>query len=80
LELNSNAGLENGLIMRKLSLLFLALALPICACAENIPQPEGWVNDFAGVISQDYKGKLDAIISELEEKTSANLWAIFVRH
>src|SRR3990167_8925883 len=46
--------------------------------AENIPQPTGWVNDFAGVISGEYKDKLTALIQELEEKTSAEIAVVTV--
>ncbi len=64
--------------MRKLWLLFAALVLPFFVYAQNIPQPVGWVNDFAGVISEGYKDKLNALIGELEEKTSAEIAVVTV--
>lgn len=46
--------------------------------AENIPQPTGWVNDFANVISSEYRDKLTSLISELEEKTSSEIAVVTV--
>ncbi len=61
--------------MRKICflLLFLFLLTFFLANAEELLQPRGWINDFAGVISQEYKDKLTALISELEEGTSAEI-------
>ena len=56
--------------MRKICLLFVALILPFFVYAQNLPKAAGWINDFAGVISPEYKDKLNSLISELEEKTS----------
>ena len=41
--------------------------------AEDLPMPQGRVNDFAGVISQEYKEKISALIGELEVKTSTEI-------
>ena len=64
--------------MRKIFLLLAALFFPFFAYALNIPQPVGWVNDFAGVISQEYKDKLNSLIGELEEKTQAEIAVVTV--
>ncbi|PIP19144.1 MAG: hypothetical protein COX41_04400, partial [Candidatus Omnitrophica bacterium CG23_combo_of_CG06-09_8_20_14_all_41_10] len=64
--------------MRKLWLLFFLLAWPFSVYAENIPQPEGWVNDFAGVINPEYKEKINALILELEAKTSSEIVVVTV--
>ncbi len=64
--------------MRKLCLVILFLALPLLVLAQNIPQPSGSVNDFAAVISQEYKDKLNALIQELNEKTSAEIAVVTV--
>jgi len=64
--------------MRKLCLAILFLILPFWVLAENLPQPSGRVNDFAGVISQEYKDKITALIQELDEKTSAEITVITV--
>ncbi len=47
-------------------------------CAQDVPRPYGWVNDFAGVISDDYRAKISDIIQELEEKTSAEIAIVTV--
>lgn len=50
------------------------LFLPLVALqAQDLPLSQGWVSDFAGVISQDQKEKISALISELEVKTSAEI-------
>jgi len=46
--------------------------------AENIPAPQGWVNDFAGVISPEYKEKLSSLIDELEQKTTAEIAVVTI--
>lgn len=51
---------------------------PIIAFSQEIPQPVGWVNDFANVISQEYRGKLQTLIQELEEKTSSEIAVVTI--
>jgi len=48
--------------------LLLFLLAGNTASALEIPKPEGWVNDFAGVITPEYKEKLNSLITELEQK------------
>jgi uncharacterized protein len=64
--------------MRKLCLVILFLTLPLSVFAQNLPQPEGRVNDFAGVISQEYTDKLDALIQEVDDKTSAEIAVVTI--
>ena len=59
-----------------LLLLLCVLAKPLCA--DNVPRPVGWVNDFANVISAEYQNKLTALIQELEEKTSAEIAVVTI--
>jgi len=40
---------------------------------EKIPLPVGWVNDFAGVIGEGYKEKIETVIEETEGATSAEI-------
>ncbi len=56
------------------SLFFLTQGL----LAESVPQPTGWVNDFANVISGEYRDKLTALIQELEEKTSTEIGVVTI--
>jgi len=64
--------------MRKICLLLILLALPFFSYASDIPQPVGWVNDFAGVISQQDKEKLNSLIEELERKTTTEIAVVTV--
>ncbi|MBI4707161.1 MAG: TPM domain-containing protein [Candidatus Omnitrophica bacterium] len=67
--------------MRKILLFFLFVLLFLISSnifAFEFPQPQGWVNDFANVINQEYKDKLNALISELEQKTSAEIAVVTV--
>lgn len=59
------------------SLLSLIL-LPAFLFAENVLQPQGWVNDFANVISTEYRDKMTGLIQKLEERTSAELAVVTV--
>ncbi|MDD5496419.1 MAG: TPM domain-containing protein [Candidatus Omnitrophica bacterium] len=53
------------------------LAVPLFA-KDQIPEPKGWVNDYAGVISDHYRQKMDSLISDLERKTSAEIAVLTV--
>jgi uncharacterized protein len=64
--------------MRKFCLILILLVLPLFANAQDLPQPVGWVNDFAGVISPEYKEKLNNLISELEEKTTTEIAVVTI--
>ena len=64
--------------MRKICFLLIFLILPFLVYAQNIPQATGWVNDFAGVISNEYKEKLNSLIEELEQKTAAEIAVVTV--
>ncbi|MFH1339079.1 MAG: TPM domain-containing protein [Candidatus Omnitrophota bacterium] len=46
--------------------------------AENVPKFYGWVNDFANVVSREYRDKLTALIQELEEKASVEIAVVTV--
>ena len=64
--------------MRRICFLLTFLILPFLVYAQNIPQAKGWVNDFAGVISKEYKEKLNSLIEELEQKTTAEIAVVTV--
>ena len=57
---------------------FFLLFISSAVFGEALPEPEGWVNDFAGVISEEYRAKLKTLIDELEEKTSAEIAVVTV--
>ena len=54
------------------------MTLSFFAYAQNLPQPTGWVNDFAGVISPEYKEKLSSLIEELQQKTTTEIAVVTV--
>ena len=65
--------------MRSIKLLFLTVFVFFSFSVfakEEIPSPEGRVNDFAGVISPEYKEKISSLIDELEQKTSAEICVV----
>ena len=64
--------------MRKICFLFVFLTFQFIAYASDIPQPVGWVNDFAGVLSQQDKEKLSSLIEELEQKTTTEIAVVTV--
>lgn len=60
------------------ALLAVFIILPAWA-AEDLPQPVGWVNDFAAVISPEYTDKLNSLIAQVEEKTSSEIAVVTVK-
>jgi len=64
--------------MRRLYLIFILFLFSISGHAQNIPQPTNWVNDFANVIDKSYKEKLNALIGELEQKTTAEIAVVTI--
>lgn len=60
------------------AIFFISVFLPCLVYAENLPRPVDWVNDFAGVISQEYKQKLNSLITTIEEKTSAEIAVVTI--
>jgi len=59
--------------MRKIFFALGFLILPLLGHAQNIPQPTGWVNDFANVIDRGTADKIASVIEEVEQKTSAEI-------
>ena len=55
----------------------LALAagiiLPVLACAQDFARPYNWVNDFAGVINSEDNERLSRLITDVEQKTGAEI-------
>jgi len=65
---------------KKWLILFCSIILSCLSlnAAEDLPQPSGWVNDFAGVISPEYTEKLNSLISEVEEKTGSEIAVVTI--
>ena len=65
--------------MRKIWFLSIFVFFAAFAYAQNVPQPQGYVNDFAGVISAEFQQKLNSLVQELAEKTSAEIAVVTVQ-
>jgi len=65
--------------MRKIFLLFFSLLFCTLIYAQHVPEPTGWVNDYALVISNEYQEKLTSLIKEVEAKTSAEIFVVTLR-
>ena len=63
-------------------LILAALAFAVnCACQDiGSVKPQGYVSDFAGVISDDDKTKISAIMQELDSKTTAEIAVVTVKN
>ena len=62
--------------MARRAAIFVILLLAVtcgAALAADVSKPAGWVNDRAGIISQECRQKLTALLEELEAKTSAEV-------
>ena len=64
---------------------FIVLLLPLCFFTSNsagtqieFPQPKGWVNDYANVISAKNEKLLTSICVELDHKTNARIVVVLV--
>ena len=69
--------------MKPLRILLAVLCLivaPLIGRAEEVvlPQPQGFVSDFAGVIDQPTRNKLANLIRELQQKTGAEIAVVTV--
>jgi uncharacterized protein len=66
--------------LRTLLAVLCLIVAPLISRAEEvvIPQPQGFVSDFAGVIDQPTRSKLTNLISELQQKTGAEIAVVTV--
>ena len=64
--------------MRKL-FSYLLIFLALSAFADDIPGYSGYVNDYAGVISEKDKASMEDVAKEVEEKTGAQIAVLTVR-
>lgn len=62
----------------KIKLLLIALLLIPTVLAVNFPQPTGYVNDFAGMIEQEWKEKTEKLIQEIEKQTTVEIAVVTV--
>jgi uncharacterized protein len=59
--------------INKLLVSFCLFFLTTPLFAQTIPEVQGRVNDFAGVISPEYRNKIDSLIAQLERTTGAEI-------
>ena len=65
--------------LRKSILIVILIVLSISTLyAQKLPKPVGFVNDFAGVIDDGSKQKMEAIIRELQQKTGVEIAVVTV--
>lgn len=60
-----------------LLLVMSAFAAPVLAI-ENLPRPVGFVNDFAGILSEQDRASLEALLVEFEKTTSNEIVVVIV--
>lgn len=65
----------------KIKLFFIIIFFGSILQASDIelPEPRGFINDFAGIISGEYELRMAALAQEVEEKTGAELVVVTVR-
>ena len=68
------AGLMSGLI----ALTLVMLAATASWSAEKFPAPKGYVNDFAGVIDSASAQEMEAMLADLERRTTAEVAVVTV--
>lgn len=60
-------------------LILLSINISSAVAKINIPEPVGYVNDFAGVISPNIETKLDSLSKELKSKTGAEVVVVSLK-
>lgn len=65
--------------LKKTLLFCLLLLIPATATALTFPQPEGYVNDFAGVIREPVRTQLANILTQFEKQTGNEIAVATVR-
>jgi uncharacterized protein len=73
-------GIKIGCLLRTLPLAGI-LFLAGTARSQNaeLPKPQGWVNDFAGVIDPESQSKISALGQEIKDKTGAEFAVVTVK-
>lgn len=59
--------------LRTIYILFILLASLPAQAQQKLPQPRGYVNDFAGVIDAGTAQRIEALALELQQKTGAQI-------
>ncbi len=60
--------------------IFVLLCMSSCsALAQQIPEPQGYVSDYAQILSPQMQEKLTGLLRELEQKTTAQIAVLTVK-
>jgi len=59
--------------------LVLLLGGPGAAQQLRLPEPVGYVNDFAGVISPEQRARIEAVIAEVRAKSGGEIVVVTLR-
>ncbi|MFW6181135.1 MAG: TPM domain-containing protein [Spirochaetota bacterium] len=62
---------------KKILVFLVLLAAHLCA-AQQLPEPVGYVNDFAGVIEPSYAQRIEEVARALQEQTGAEVAVVTV--
>ncbi len=60
-------------------LLLSIIVAPDLVVAQSYPQPQGFVNDFAGLLSIDTRGQLEEQLKKLEKDTGAEVAVVTIK-
>ena len=60
-------------------LMSAAFIIPVLLAAEEIPEPQGRISDYALVITEEYRAKISGLIGEVEAGTSAEIAVVTVK-
>jgi uncharacterized protein len=63
---------------KKILILVFLLAASLCA-AQQLPEPVGFVNDFAGVIDPSHAQRIEEVARALQERTGAQVAVVTVQ-
>ena len=74
-------GDPRAVALRCLSILFAIVVLATAVTAQKLDElkPQGYVNDFAGVLSQSAKNQLSALCAEVDQKAQAQIAVVIVK-
>lgn len=62
----------------KIAATMLLLVLTVSIFAQDIPEPKGFVNDFANIIAGDIRTRIENLLASYEEKTSIEIAVVTV--
>ena len=72
-------GLLNTPLWALIIILFFLSTFPILLFSQKLPEPVGYVNDFAGIIDEQSKIQMERIIRAVKEATGAEIAVVTVK-